>query len=155
MFYVQHLEFPLYVPITCICCVNMNQMMVATKSERIFRIRWDGVEERDFSLDLKRIPFSINQQVSYGEFLLFKIIYLDRYALVETKRFFSKIKIIFNEKIFLAVPILEQNTYVSSMEYSPLIGGFAITLNDGRAAYLTANSLKFDPNVRRTTVNFH
>lgn len=44
----------------------MNQMMVATKSERIFRIRWDGVEERDFSLDLKRIPFSINQQVSYG-----------------------------------------------------------------------------------------
>lgn len=48
----------------------------------------------------------------------------------------------------LAVPILENNTYVSSMEYSPLIGGFAITLNDGRAAYLTANSLKFDPNVR-------
>lgn len=46
-----------------------------------------------------------------------------------------------------AVPILESNTYVSSMEYSPLIGGFAITLNDGRAAYLTANSLKFDPNV--------
>lgn len=49
--------------------------------------------------------------------------------------------------IVIAVPILESNTYVSSMEYSPLIGGFAITLNDGRAAYLTANSLKFDPNV--------
>lgn len=48
-----------------------------------------------------------------------------------------------------AVPITESNTYVSSMEYSPLIGGFAITLNDGRAAYLTANSLKFDPNVSR------
>lgn len=46
-----------------------------------------------------------------------------------------------------AVPILEQNTYVTSMEYSPLIGGFAITLNDGRAALLTASSLKFDPNV--------
>lgn len=45
----------------------MNQMMVATKSERILRIRWDGVEDRDFSLDLKRIPFSINQQVSYGK----------------------------------------------------------------------------------------
>lgn len=42
-------------------------MMVATKSERILRIRWDGAEERDFSLDLKRIPFSINQQVSYGK----------------------------------------------------------------------------------------
>lgn len=48
---------------------------------------------------------------------------------------------------FVAVPILEDNTYITSMEYSPLIGGFAITLNDGRAAYLTASSLKFDPNV--------
>lgn len=57
----------------------MNQMMVATKSERIFRIRWDGVEERDFSLDLKRIPFSINQQVSYGKticFLYARVYYL-------------------------------------------------------------------------------
>lgn len=55
------------------------------------------------------------------------------------------------DKIFpltiVAVPILEDNTYVSSMEYSPLIGGFAITLNDGRAALLTATTLKFDPNV--------
>lgn len=33
------------------------------------------------------------------------------------------------------------------MDYSPLIGGFSITLNDGRAAYLTASNLKFDPNV--------
>lgn len=63
-----HMELPLYVPVTSICCVNMHQMMVATKSERILRIRWDGAEERDFSLDLKRIPFSINQQVSYGKY---------------------------------------------------------------------------------------
>lgn len=67
-----HLELPLYVPVTSICCVNMHQMMVATKSERILRIRWDGVEDRDFSLDLKRIPFSINQQVSYGKCLNYK-----------------------------------------------------------------------------------
>lgn len=33
------------------------------------------------------------------------------------------------------------------MDYSPLIGGFSVTLNDGRAAYLTASNLKFDPNV--------
>lgn len=48
-------------------------MMVATKSERILRIRWDGGEDRDFSLDLKRIPFSINQQVSYGMFGLWDV----------------------------------------------------------------------------------
>lgn len=65
--FAQSIEMPLFVPVTCICCVSISQMMVATKSEKILRIRWDAVEERDFSLDLKRIPFSINQQVSYGE----------------------------------------------------------------------------------------
>lgn len=103
-------EKPLFVPVTCLTCVNVNQMMIATRSEKILRIRWDGEEERDFSLDLKRIPFSINQQVSY------------------------------------AVPLVEANTYVNTIDYSPLIGGFSITLNDGRAAYLTAGNLKFDPN---------
>lgn len=104
------LEVKLFVPIHCISCVSVSQMMLATKHGKVLRIRWDGIEERDFSLDLKRIPFSINQQVNY------------------------------------AVPILENNTYITSMDYSPLIGGFAITLNDGRAAFLTANNLKFDPN---------
>lgn len=45
-----------------------------------------------------------------------------------------------------AVPILEANTYITTIDYSPLIGGFSITLNDGRAAYLTSSNLKFDPN---------
>lgn len=49
--------------------------------------------------------------------------------------------------LFAAIPILESNTYVTDIEYSPLVGGFAIVLNDGRAAFLTASSLKFDPNV--------
>lgn len=46
------------------------------------------------------------------------------------------------------MPIVEENTYIIDIEYSPLIGGFAIVLNDGRAAFLTASSLRFDPNVR-------
>lgn len=48
-----------------------------------------------------------------------------------------------------AIPIVEENTHVSDIEYSPLVGGFGITLNDGRAAFLTATTLKFDPNVSR------
>lgn len=104
-------EIPLFVPITCISCITNAQMMVATRSPKILRYRWDGHEERDFSLDLQRIPFSINQQVSY------------------------------------AVPIVEKNIFVTSMDYSPLVGGFAVTLSDGRAAFLTANDLRFDPNV--------
>lgn len=62
------LEVPLFVSITCISCVSTSQLMLATKDGRVIRYRWDGVEERDFTLDLKRIPFSINQQVSYGKF---------------------------------------------------------------------------------------
>lgn len=104
-------DIPLYMAITCISCITNAQMMIATRSPKILRYRWDGREERDFSLDLQRIPFSINQQVSY------------------------------------AVPIVEKDIYVTSMDYSPLVGGFAITLNDGRAAFLTANDLRFDPNV--------
>lgn len=106
-------ELPLYVPITCICCITNAQMMIGTRSPKILRYRWDGSEERDFSLDLQRIPFSINQQVSY------------------------------------AVPIVDKDIHVTSMDYSPLVCGFAITLSDGRAAFLTANDLRFDPNVSR------
>jgi hypothetical protein len=39
------------------------------------------------------------------------------------------------------------------IEYSPLVGGFAVVLNDGRAAFLTAVSLRFDPNV--SFIAFH
>ena len=42
---------------------------------------------------------------------------------------------------------MEEKVYVVDIEYSPLVGGFAIVLSDGRAAFLTASSLKFDPNV--------
>lgn len=47
--------------------------MVATDKLSILRINWEGAEERDYSLDLRRIPFSINQQVHYGklQFILF------------------------------------------------------------------------------------
>lgn len=103
-------QLSLYVPISCISCINVSQIMVATKNGRVIRLNWNGIEERDYALDLKRIPFSINQQVSY------------------------------------AVPILENNTYIESIDYSPLLCGFAITLNDGRGAFLTAANTKFDPN---------
>lgn len=48
-------------------------MMVATDKLSILRINWEGTEERDYSLDLRRIPFSINQQVHYGKQKMFLI----------------------------------------------------------------------------------
>jgi RAB6A-GEF complex partner protein 1 len=86
-------------------------MMVATDKLSVLRINWNGFEERDYSLDLRRIPFSINQQVHY------------------------------------AVPITDKDAFIISMDYSPLVAGFSIVLQDGQAGFLTATNLKFDPNV--------
>ncbi|CAG5036170.1 unnamed protein product [Parnassius apollo] len=96
--------------ITRMCCISGTEILVCTTRAHLLRYRWDGTQNRDYCLDLGRIPFSINQQVSKAE------------------------------------PILEDNTHVNDIEYSPLVCGFGITLNDGRAAYLTAPNLKFDPN---------
>ncbi|CAG9564175.1 unnamed protein product [Danaus chrysippus] len=96
--------------ITRMCCISGTEILVCTTRAHLLRYRWDGSQNRDYCLDLGRIPFSINQQVSKAE------------------------------------PILEDNTHVNDIEYSPLVCGFGITLNDGRAAYLTAPNLKFDPN---------
>ncbi len=88
-----------------------EELMIATRSGHILRYAWDGQEIRDYSLDLKRIPFCMDQQV------------------------------------LKAVPLADRGAYVSKIVYSPLLGGYAITLNDGRAAFLVAASTSFDPNV--------
>lgn len=96
--------------ITGVVCITMTELMISTTNNHVLRYRWDGTQNRDYALDLRRIPFCINQQVAK------------------------------------AVPIVEENIYITDIEYSPLVGGFSIVLNDGRAAFLTAPSLKFDPN---------
>ncbi|XP_075216315.1 guanine nucleotide exchange factor subunit Rich [Lycorma delicatula] len=95
--------------ILAMVCIR-DELMLATTRGHVVRYRWDGTENRDYCLDLRRIPFCIDQQVAK------------------------------------AVPILEKNVYIVDMEYSPFVGGFAIVLNDGRAAFLTASTLMFDPN---------
>ncbi len=89
-----------------------EELMIATLDGRILRFSWDGQEIRDYSLELKRIPFCIDQQV------------------------------------LKAVPLATKGAYVTKISYSPLLGGYAIILNDGRAAFLVASNVNFDPNVR-------
>ncbi|XP_003428173.1 guanine nucleotide exchange factor subunit Rich [Nasonia vitripennis] len=96
--------------ITSFVCIR-DELMIATKTSFIIRHKWDGTQNRDYSLDLRRIPFSIDQQISTS-----------------------------------AAPITTKDTYVTSIDYSPLVGGFAVVFNCGKAAFLTAQSLKFDPN---------
>ncbi|KAL1129706.1 hypothetical protein AAG570_012650 [Ranatra chinensis] len=95
--------------ITSIACIR-DELMVSTTRGQVLRYRWDATLNRDYCVDLSRVPFCVDQQVSK------------------------------------AVPIVEDNTFVVHIDYSPLIGGFAVVLNDGRAAFLTASTLKFDPN---------
>ena len=49
--------------------------------------------------------------------------------------------------MFLASQLDEDGVYVKQFQYSPLIGGFAVVLSNGKAAFITANTLKFDPSV--------
>lgn len=96
--------------VSSLVCIR-DELMVATRTSHVVRQKWDGTVNRDYSLDLRRIPFSVDQQIST-----------------------------------VAVPLTENNVYVTDIEYSPLVGGFAVVLNSGKAAFLTAQSLKFDPN---------
>jgi len=86
-----------------------DELMISTKDGHILRYFWDGQVNRDYSLDLRRIPFCVDQEV------------------------------------LRAVPLVDHG-YVTKLSYSPLLGGFSIVLNDGRAAFLVAATLKFDPN---------
>lgn len=95
--------------ITGLVCIR-DELMVSTTNGHIWRVHWDGTLNRDYCLNLLRIPFCADQQLSR------------------------------------ALPLEETGLYVKSFEYSPLIGGFSIVLSNGRAAFITAPTLKFDPN---------
>ncbi|CAG7671197.1 unnamed protein product, partial [Allacma fusca] len=41
-----------------------DEIMVSTDENSILRYRWDGTINNDFCLDLRRIPFSMDQQAS-------------------------------------------------------------------------------------------
>lgn len=46
-------------------CIR-DELMVSTTRGHILRYRWDCSQNRDYCLDLRRIPFCIDQQVSKG-----------------------------------------------------------------------------------------
>uniref|UniRef100_A0A6A7GA69 Guanine nucleotide exchange factor subunit Rich-like n=2 Tax=Hirondellea gigas TaxID=1518452 RepID=A0A6A7GA69_9CRUS len=51
-----------------------------------------------------------------------------------------------DQLVMQALPLTTPGVYIVCLEYSPLVGGFATVLSDGRAAFLTASTLQFDPN---------
>ncbi|XP_071528782.1 guanine nucleotide exchange factor subunit Rich isoform X3 [Panulirus ornatus] len=95
--------------VTGLVCLR-DELMVATGTGHIQRLRWDGSLNYDYCVDLRRVPFCDDQLV------------------------------------MKAVPLDTPGVHVIDLEYSPLVGGFAVVLSDGKAAFLTASTLKFDPN---------
>jgi len=51
--------------ITSVVCIR-DELMLATTRGHVLRYRWDGSQNRDYCLDLRRVPFCIDQQVSKG-----------------------------------------------------------------------------------------
>ena len=49
--------------------------------------------------------------------------------------------------IFLAIPLKTEGVSFRAMEYSPLLGGFAVVLADGRGGFLSADTASFECSV--------
>ena len=69
------------------------------------------------------------------------------FAFPTPSRFLVASDIAFSAQVLKAVPLADKGAFVTKISYSPLLGGYAIVLNDGRAAFLVASSNNFDPNV--------
>ena len=111
---------------------------------RILRFSWDGQEIRDYSLDLRRIPFCVDQQGFYCNVVLHFRTFCCRKKCFNSGRMNECMSPL---QVLKAVPLADKGAYVTKISYSPLLGGYAIVLNDGRAAFLVASSNNFDPNV--------
>lgn len=90
--------------ITTFCCVSLAEIVVTTANCEFVRTQWDDFEGSQVTVDLRSIPFYINQN--------------------------SNLK---------SLPPIGINSFISAMEYSPFIGGFAVVFNDCRAAFLSVH----------------
>ena len=58
-----------------------------------------------------------------------------------------------NIYLFLtAIPLKTEGVSFRAMEYSPLLGGFAVVLADGRGGFLSANTANFECSVSIITL---
>ena len=59
----------------------------------------------------------------------------------------EKITFIYFFSILLAIPLKTEGVSFRAMEYSPLLGGFAVVLADGRGGFLSADTASFECSV--------
>ncbi|KAF8793874.1 RAB6A-GEF complex partner protein 1 like protein [Argiope bruennichi] len=100
--------------ISSLVCIR-DELMVTTLDGHFWRVKWDGVLNEDYTLNLSNISFRYDHLQSRGI------------------RFSS------------GSTFHGSDLFVKSMEYSPIIGGFSVVLSNGQACFITATTLKFEP----------
>uniref|UniRef100_A0A1B0BBV1 Protein RIC1 homolog n=1 Tax=Glossina palpalis gambiensis TaxID=67801 RepID=A0A1B0BBV1_9MUSC len=107
--------------VTAVCCISLTELLVATDTCELMRIQWSELEAQDLS---HNEPMGENIKLRSIQF------YVNQHCNVKM------------------VPPIAANAYLSSLEYSPFIGGCAAVFSDNRAAFLIANHLRFEtPNM--------
>ena len=59
----------------------------------------------------------------------------------------SSWQLIHNHMFLPAIPLKTEGVSFRAMEYSPLLGGFAVVLADGRGGFLSAETANFECSV--------
>ena len=108
-----------------------DELMISSGRGLLQRVCWsEAVIKSNSTIELASLPFSADLQHSRCE---------KSFQFCSTNNSFGM--------IFVATQLNNAHVFVSCLDYSPQMGGFAVVLSDGRGAFLAANSMKFEPHV--------
>lgn len=111
-------------------CIK-DELLICTGYGLLQRLRWDGLLNGDFTVTLAHVPFSTDLENSGGN--------MDEN--------WSFLYIFLTLLFFVAAQLSDPDIYITHLEYDSLLHGFLLVLSNGKAAYLTSSSVKFDPGV--------
>ncbi|XP_037935296.1 guanine nucleotide exchange factor subunit Rich [Teleopsis dalmanni] len=103
--------------VSTVCCVSLSEMLIATKDCHLIRIEWSDLDASSDG-NIEEPISSIN---------------------LRNIPFFVNSN--FNQK---NLPAIGMNSYVSTLEYSPFLGGCPAVFNDNRAGFIIASHLRFE-----------
>ncbi|EDW72606.1 uncharacterized protein Dwil_GK17088 [Drosophila willistoni] len=107
--------------ISTVCCISLSELLLATHSCELLRLQWSQLEinASEGELELPALSSIKLRDIPF---------YVQQQQLAPAKN----------------IPPLGNDSFVSSLEYSPFIGGCAAVFSDRRAAFLIANHLRFE-----------
>ncbi|XP_028401796.1 RAB6A-GEF complex partner protein 1-like [Dendronephthya gigantea] len=91
--------------------IKRNEIFVASRLGILHRVYWNGTVDKELSLPVSSIPFSLDLETP-----------------IESAQYLKS-----------------SESDIRDMQYSALLGGFAIVLRNGRGGFLSASTSKFEP----------